>query len=226
MRQSWSQLVMAHWPVAPATMRRVVPPAFELDLYDGQAWLSVVPFMTTRVRLRGLPPLPGLREFPEVNVRTYVRRGGHAGVYFLRIHATNPVVVEAARRLAGVEYRHAAITVAGGPAACRYETTQAGDGGPTWTALAERHGDLRQPPPGTLDRFLTDRYAAFALHLGRPLRVPIEHPPWQVAGAAVAVERDTLCPSVGVPVVGSPAVAHWAAGQDRVLIGAPRSARR
>ena len=31
------------------------------------------------VRLRATPPLPGLSAFPELNVRTYVRHGGHAG---------------------------------------------------------------------------------------------------------------------------------------------------
>ena len=80
MTQSWNSLLFAHWRVDVAEMRRAVPDAFDLDLFDGEAWLGVVPFYMTNVGLRAAPALPWLSAFPELNVRTYVRVADRPGV--------------------------------------------------------------------------------------------------------------------------------------------------
>jgi hypothetical protein len=73
MTQSWNSLLFAHWRVDAAEMRRAVPNTFDLDLFDGEAWLGVVPFYMTNVGLQASPTLPWLSAFPELNVRTYVQ---------------------------------------------------------------------------------------------------------------------------------------------------------
>ena len=70
MTQSWHDLLFAHWRVDASELRRVVPAAFDLDLFDGQAWLGVVPFRMTHVSPRAIPFVPRLSAFPELNVRT------------------------------------------------------------------------------------------------------------------------------------------------------------
>ena len=85
MTQTWHELLFAHWPVDTATLREKVP--FPLDLFDGRAWVGVVPFRMTNVAPRLVPALPGLSAFPELNVRTYVTVGGKPGVYFFRLEA-------------------------------------------------------------------------------------------------------------------------------------------
>ena len=74
-------------------LREKIPCGFELDQFEGQAWLGVVPFHMTNVSPRGVPPLPWMSAFPELNVRTYVRVGGVPGVYFFSLDAANPVAV-------------------------------------------------------------------------------------------------------------------------------------
>ena len=69
---------------------------FELDLFDGEAWLGVVPFYMTNVAFRGTPSLPWISSFPELNVRTYVH-GGSAGHLFLSLDAGRRLAVAAAR---------------------------------------------------------------------------------------------------------------------------------
>src|SRR5690242_9775636 len=76
MTQTWNNLLFAHWPVSAAALRPRVPAEFELDEFEGQAWVGVVPFYMTNVSPRGVPNLPWVSEFPELNVRTYVRVGG------------------------------------------------------------------------------------------------------------------------------------------------------
>src|SRR5688572_10864834 len=63
-RQTWHDLLFAHWPVSPARVAAHLPDGLQLDLYKGQAWLGVVPFYLTGMRLRGTFPLPILSSFP------------------------------------------------------------------------------------------------------------------------------------------------------------------
>ena len=99
MTQSWNGLLFAHWRVDALQMRRAVPDAFDLDLYDGEAWLGVVPFYMTHVGVRAAPGLPWLSAFPELNVRTYVRVAERPGVVLLQPGRRAPLAVAAARAL-------------------------------------------------------------------------------------------------------------------------------
>lgn len=89
MAQTWNDLLFAHWPVPPEIIRNLVPSQLPLDLFDGQCWLGIVPFWMSGVRARGLPAIPGLSRFAELNVRTYVTLGEKPGVYFFSLDAAN-----------------------------------------------------------------------------------------------------------------------------------------
>lgn len=82
MTQTWHDLLFAHWSFPAEVVRTVVPR--ELPLWEGRAWVAVTPFRVSCVRPRGIPALPGLSAFPELNVRTYVTLGGKGGVLFLQ----------------------------------------------------------------------------------------------------------------------------------------------
>ncbi len=73
----WRDLLFAHWPIEVEALRALVPPALEIDTFDGRAYLGIVPFRMEDVAPRGVPALPRVSAFPEVNVRTYVRHAGH-----------------------------------------------------------------------------------------------------------------------------------------------------
>ena len=64
MRQNWWDLLFLHWPVSPDVLRPVVPPQLELDLFDGTAYVGLVPFTMTGVRPIGLPAVMGSFELP------------------------------------------------------------------------------------------------------------------------------------------------------------------
>jgi uncharacterized protein YqjF (DUF2071 family) len=98
MAQTWHDLLFAHWSVRSETLRRLVPSELALDTFDGSCWVAVAPFHMSGIRLRGLPALPGLSRFPELNVRTYVTLGGKPGVYFFSLDAGSLPAVWAARR--------------------------------------------------------------------------------------------------------------------------------
>ena len=108
-RMIWHDLLFAHWPVNARELREQLPPGIELDTFDGQAWIGVVPFHMSGIRPRGLPPLPWLSAFPELNLRTYVVAEGKPGVWFLTLDATSRFTIAVARRFFHLPYRHARI---------------------------------------------------------------------------------------------------------------------
>ena len=110
-RQSWRDLLFAHWPAPVAAVRRLVPPGLAIDTFDGATWVGVVPFRMAGVMRRPLPDLPWVSAFPELNVRVYVTAGGKPGVWFLSLDATNFLAVVAARALFHLPYYRAEIDI-------------------------------------------------------------------------------------------------------------------
>ena len=98
MTQRWNDLLFAHWPVSPAAIAPLLPEGLEVDTFQGSAWLGVVPFWLDRIKVRGVPPIPGARSFPDLNLRTYVRDRytGTPGVYFFSLDSSNLLAVVAA----------------------------------------------------------------------------------------------------------------------------------
>lgn len=215
MRQTWHDLLFAHWPVSRARLRPLVPAAFELDLFDGDAWVGVVPFFMTNVTARGVPPLPWLSAFPELNVRTYVRVGPRAGVYFFSLDAGRLLAVMAARLL-NLPYFAASMQVARSADMVSYRSRR-----PGWPAEFEARyhpsGPVYRAPAGSLDHFLTERYCLYALdRWRRPYRLDIDHAPWPLQPAAAEMTKNTMASAAGIVLPSREPLLHFARRQDMV----------
>src|SRR5213080_4382010 len=110
MAQTWHDLLFAHWPVETGALRRLIPRDLPLDTFEGRCWVGIAPFHMSHIHARGLPPLPGLSRFPELNVRTYVTFAGRPGVYFFSLDAGNRPAVWAARKFYHLPYFYATMT--------------------------------------------------------------------------------------------------------------------
>ena len=97
MRQVWESLAFLHWPVPTKQLRTLIHSGVDLDTFEGDTWIGIVPFRIGSIRLRGCPLVPGIHRFLELNVRTYVTRDGRPGVWFLSLDATSPLAVRVAR---------------------------------------------------------------------------------------------------------------------------------
>ncbi len=95
-RQSWCDLLFAHWPIEASQIRRLVPEPLQIDEFDGTSWIGIVPFRMEGVMRRPFPDMPWISAFPELNLRLYVHHQGKPGVWFLSLDATNPLAVWAA----------------------------------------------------------------------------------------------------------------------------------
>ena len=95
----------------PAVAKDLVPEGLELDLYDGKAYVSLLPLRMANVRLRDLPGIPHLTDFPELNLRTYVRHQGEPGVYFMSLDAPSGLAVWIGKHVFHVRYDHADMSM-------------------------------------------------------------------------------------------------------------------
>src|SRR5882762_9370980 len=92
----WSNLFLANYAVPPASLEKLLVPGLDLDTRDGQAFVSLVAFDFLDTRVLGIP-WPGYRNFPELNLRFYVRQGNERGVVFIREYVAKRLVAWIAR---------------------------------------------------------------------------------------------------------------------------------
>ena len=210
LRQEWLDLLFAHWPVDASLLRPLVPEGVEIEEHGGTSWLGVVPFRMTGVMFRGLPDMPWVSSFPELNVRLYVRHGGRSGVWFLSLDAPNPLAVLAARWRYGLPYHWSRVAHRSRDevdAPYRFEmTAECGRARPPlkFRARYEPTGDVFQAKPGTLEHFLTERYCLFTAGHGRKIvRVDVHHQPWPLQPARAELDAGEMVRPFGLHLPGS-----------------------
>jgi uncharacterized protein YqjF (DUF2071 family) len=214
MRQTWWDLLFAHWPIEPSRLREVMPAELPLDLYDGWAWIGVVPFTMTDVAPRGVPAVPWLSAFAELNVRTYVSVGGRSGVYFLSLDAERLMAVAAARVLFGLPYFHAQMSVRRDHY-IEYQSRRR-DGGAEFIAAYAPFGATFVAAPGTLDHFLTERYRLYTVNRGKVSSLEIRHPRWRLQPAWADIQRNTMVEASGIVQPRTAPILHYSARQRMV----------
>jgi uncharacterized protein len=221
MTQTWHDLLFAHWPVHGDVLRDLVPSEFPVDLFDGNAWLGVVPFHMTNVAPRGVPSLPWISEFPELNVRTYVRVSDKPGIYFFSLDAGSGLAVQAAKSLLNLPYFAAEMNVLPNGDTIEYDSQRESPSvAATFSASYGPVGPVFEAIRGSLEYFLTERYCLYNLdHRGAPYRLEIHHPAWQLQPAQAAFTRNTMAEAVGVPLPNVQPLLHFSKRQDMVAWG-------
>lgn len=219
MRQSWLDLLFAHWAVDAARLGPMIPSRLRLDTWEGRAYVGVVPFRMAGIRLRGLPAVPGTAAFPELNVRTYVTLDDRPGVWFFSLDADNALAVAVARRWFHLPYFRAQMSCASVGDEVVYESRRTHRDAPA-AEFAGRYaplGPVQLARPGTLDYWLTERYCLYAARPdGHLYRGEIHHAPWPLRAARAAFERNTVAHAAGIALPDEPPLLHFADRLDVV----------
>src|SRR5262245_7454885 len=186
MRQIWRHLAFLHWPVAPDAMPGLLPPGLELDTFRGTAYVGIVPFTIplTRTGRLGAPMAPA---FHEINLRTYVHRGGRdPGVWFFSLDATSRLAVAGARFWYGLPYFAADITLHDGGGWIDYRSRRRDATAATFVARYQPTAPAAEAAPGSLELFLAERYLLYA-RSRRGLRMArVHHAPYPLQPASAA----------------------------------------
>lgn len=201
-----------------------MPSVLSIQEHDGTAYIGIVPFRMEGVMQRGLPDLPGISAFPELNVRTYVEHEGKPGVWFLSLDATNPLAVWAARRFFHLPYHRARVTItkhASSVLDYRLERGQA----VRFEGRYVPRGDVYEAQRGTLEHFLTERYCLYASRPdGAIERLEVHHVPWPLQRAELELRACSMTTPWGIALDGPPPLVHFARRVDVVLWPAQRVA--
>jgi uncharacterized protein len=177
----WSNLFLATYPVPEELLRPRVPPGLELDRRDGHCFVSLVAFDFLETKVLGIP-WPGFREFPELNLRFYVRHGEQRGVVFIRELVPKAFVAWVANTFYNERYvsttMSSAIREDEREVTAVYRLDWAGRMH-TITALGTK--PAIHPSRDSAEHFFKEHEWGFnTSHKGKTNCYRVEHPPWDV----------------------------------------------
>ena len=188
-RQQWDNLLFLHWPIEVSEIRGLIPEQLEIDTFDGMAWLAVVPFDMKGVTKRGWPAPKLFCDFPEINVRTYVKIGGKPGVWFFSLDITSALGVWVARTFFNLPYYKAKIDVVVSDKEISYYHERSGKRfdatySPGEPAIFE---------PDSFETWSTERYSLYSQSKsGTLFRGEVQHPKWPLQHAELTMRGNTL----------------------------------
>jgi uncharacterized protein YqjF (DUF2071 family) len=180
MTARWENLLVVTYGVADEVVGRHLPRGLEVDRLGGEARVSFVAFDFARTRVYGVA-IPGHVNFPEINLRFYVRWGADRGIVFVREFVPRLGVVVGAR----VRYNEPYVRIPmssdvspaeGKPGRLRVRHVF---GQPRSSVTAEVDGSGVEPAEGSDGRWLTHQTFGFGQTRGGELRqYRVEHPVW------------------------------------------------
>jgi hypothetical protein len=217
----WRDLTIASYAVDESLLTPRLPPGLELDRFEGRAVCSLVGFRFLQTRVFGVR-WPGLVNFPEINLRFYVREPatGRRGVVFVRELVRSRLVATIARGFYNEPYFKARI----GESIERSSTSIVAEynfsiGGGRGSLGVEADPETFIPPEDSAEHWFKEHQWGYGqTKRGKPFRYEVRHPVWachevrlssvrvdwaRVYGPEWEVLRDQLPVSV-VLAVGSP----------------------
>ncbi|WP_050183078.1 YqjF family protein [Domibacillus robiginosus] len=205
-KQRWDFMLFLHWPVSAQKLKPHIPSALSLDLFGGNAWISIVPFLARSTRLHGMPPFPFYHSYLELNIRTYVTYKGIPGVYFFSLGVDKWPVVLGARAASFLPYYHTRMKLL-----LRNQTVyfQSGNKQP-FRAAYFPSSPVFIPSEGSIDFWLLERYCLFDQKGSIVLRGDIHHDRWRVAEASCAFLNLPSVPFLPDTLFNQKPLAHFA----------------
>ncbi len=191
--QVWNDMLFLHYQIPPTLLRPYVPKEFEIDLFEGKAWISIIPFKITKMRARGLPYFPYLHNYLELNVRTYVKYKEVPGIYFFSLDADKLLVVLGAQLGLGLPYKKAHMSFHQEEDQFLFQSSREGSKqNYKLDVHYERTTILYEPLPDSLDFWLLERYSMFSIFGNLIIRGDIHHDQWKVSMVHADIFTNTM----------------------------------
>jgi uncharacterized protein YqjF (DUF2071 family) len=187
MYQRWKHLLFLHWSLPPQVIQSTLPQGLQVDTFDGKAWIGIVPFYMQGVRPAWFVAVPGVSNFLELNLRTYVRdSSGRPGIWFYSLDANQVLAVCLARAAFALPYKYAAMSATVSNGEIDYRSRRFGFKNALHYRYrsTEKIGEARF---GSLEFFLIERYRLFACRENKLFTGQVHHSPYQLCEVAVTV---------------------------------------
>jgi len=222
MKQQWRDLAYIHWEYEPEEVQALLPAGIEVDTFDGKAWVGLIPFSMRNISFPLIPPVPYFGSFPEVNVRTYVKRNGVPGVWFFSLDVNRLIPAFFARATYFIPYCW------GKASHKKTEAKLLTSVARRWPSKSSSRIELsigeRIESVSELAHFLSARWGLFSQGFGGRLRyAPVDHEQWELYSASIDLLDDNLVTAAGLPAPRGEAHVMFSPGVS-VRIGKPRRA--
>ena len=190
MLQSWDDLIFLHWACNPQEIQSRLPKGLYVDTFESQAHISIVGFKMNKVRPFGLPALPWLSFFNELNVRVYVvDQHGIPGVYFYSLDCDCWPAVAIARNFFNLNYVFAKMSFKS-DGDLHHLTAKRKENSLVAQYQWQTNNNIQKATPGTLVFHLTERYNFFTQKNGQLLRGQVYHEPYELIDVNCAEYSD------------------------------------
>ena len=210
-------VLFMYWPICPETLRPFVPALLELDLYEGEAWIGQIPLRIDNVSFRGVPQIPFLNHYLEVDFFALVKIGNRSALYFFSLDANLMLGLGVMRNLYSMPYHPAEMSLSQmGSWFVMDSQRLARQGGDvaTFSARYRPFGLLDSAIEGSLAHFLVERYIFFNVALdGTIYEGRVEHEPWLLCSAELEIEINTIPNAIGLDL-SLPHVCYFSPGVD------------
>jgi hypothetical protein len=222
MKQQWRDLAYIHWRYDPALLQSLMPEGIEVDTFDGSSWVGLIPFSMRNISFPFIPPVPYFGSFPEVNVRTYVKRNGVPGVWFFSLDVNRLIPAFVARTTYFIPYCWGRASHTKEDQHLRTTVKR------RWPSRSSTQIELtigaEIKEPTDLAHFLSARWGLYSKGFGGRLRyAPVDHEQWQLYEANIVNLEDHLVMAAGLPAPTGEAHVMFSPGVS-VRIGKPRKA--
>jgi uncharacterized protein YqjF (DUF2071 family) len=202
LRQRWAELAYFHWRYDVDVVQRLLPEDLLVDVFDGSAWVGLIPFEMRDVRLANTPPVPFWGSFIEINLRTYVIDSlGRRAVWFFSLDVPRIAIVAVARSVFALPYSwaNAAHEVEG--SRHRYWMDR------RWPRGDEARADMRftagaalpDSDVGELEHFLSARWSLITQRRGQLLHGRVNHPRWPLHSVTDIYIEQSVIEAAGFP---------------------------
>jgi uncharacterized protein len=179
---TWSNLAIITYAVDPEVLVPHVPPGCEADTLDGRAFVSLVAFDFLDTRVLGVR-WPGFVNFPEINLRAYVRRDGkQRGVTFIRELVPSRFIATVARKIYNEPYLAVPMRSEVAQDERSIATTHVATlDGREHSIRVRADADSFTPDPSSVEHFFKEHSWGYgSTRDGRLISYEVNHPTWAV----------------------------------------------
>ncbi|MFI5391701.1 MAG: YqjF family protein [Bacteriovoracales bacterium] len=194
-KQSWNDVLFVHYPCPKEKLSPLIPKPLDLQEFEGKSWLGIVPLRMDRVTMRPFPPIFGISNFSELNVRVYVEFQGKPGIYFLSLDTTSSLAVWIGKHLFHLPYKNAEIEIKKENEQIFFHSKRMeGEDHREFSVSYTPTPEIFESKPGTLEYFFTERYCLYTRTAKSLFRGNVHHVPWPLQKAQAQIFSNTIFP--------------------------------
>ncbi len=186
----WENVLFAHWKVKCENLKKCLPTGVELDTYNGEAYLGIVPFFMKEMELTFLPFLSRL-SFSQINIRTYVKVANQKGVYFFNLDTNHLLAMLGGKIAFKSPYAYAKITIEKRDNEIFFEHSRPKTD-LCFKGIYKPISNTFYAQNGSLEHWLTERYRFYIICKGKVYFGDISHKKWPLHKATLNIEENTL----------------------------------